>query len=545
MRRVSVSGLALALVLSGGCQGDGTSPPSRAERSLLGAAAGWNLVLVTVDTLRADRLGAWGYTLPSTPPSTLPSTSPAIDELVGRGVRFENAHALRALTWPSLATVLTGLYPSGHGVAANGYELAEDQATLPLLLKDAGYRTAAFLSNMCHANHRGWDELACSGGVDAKTNRKALAWLAALHGEQVPPKETGSATPAATPSPFFLWVHYFGAHPPYYNGGERALELDPGYSGPLKPKSWALDRVMIDGIELAARDLEHLDALYDAAVIGTDRYVAELLAGLAEHADLERTVVVFLADHGEDLYQHHRYLYHACSVYQTALHVPLAIVAPGLLPGGTSVERHVELADVLPTLLELLGLQPPGCVDGRSMLPELRGQELRVQGFHQTAQQRTGASGPERQAFSEYGDTRIHTLVDGRFKLITNPDREAVACMKGLPVGFYPIGEVELYDLAADPLEKNDVAAQHPEVVSRLLAALEERKASRCHAVPESAGQSREIPAEVKEQLEALGYVVESEDAEADANEPDGAEPDGDEPDGGDPDAVEPDGGSA
>src|SRR4051794_19801717 len=141
--------------------------PARPQR-LAGAARGWNVILLSIDTLRADHLGAYGY--------AVRPTSPRLDALLGSGVRFDAAMSQRAATWPSLASVLTGLYPSAHGVAENGYGFPDDLPTLPKLLHAAGYRTAAFLSNMCRANHQGWDDFACSGGNDAKAVRTALAW---------------------------------------------------------------------------------------------------------------------------------------------------------------------------------------------------------------------------------------------------------------------------------------------------------------------------------------------------------------------------------
>ncbi len=138
------------------------------RRRLAGEAKGWNVVLLTVDTLRADRLGAYGYN-----PRTAHPNSPRIDAQLGSGVVFEQAQSQRASTWPSLASLLTGLYPSGHGVAENGYGFPDDLPTLPKLLQGAGYQTGAFLSNMCDANHQGWDAFACAGGQDGKSVRRA------------------------------------------------------------------------------------------------------------------------------------------------------------------------------------------------------------------------------------------------------------------------------------------------------------------------------------------------------------------------------------
>lgn len=436
-----------------------------ADRPLAGAARGYNLVLLTVDTLRADRLGAYGY--------RVRPTSPNLDARLAEGIVFERAMAQRASTWPSLASLLTGLYPRAHGVEENGYGFPDELPTLPKLLHDAGYATAAFLSNMCQANHQGWDAFACAGGQDGKTVARAQEWLATRPADR----------------PFFLWVHLFGAHGPYYNGGDLAATFDPGYRGPVGPKKWQLNRIMTEPLALAPRDVRHLDALYDAAVVGSDRLSGRLLAGLSHHVGTERTLLVVSADHGEELYDHHGYLYHACSVYQTTLHVPLAFVAPGLLPAGGRVAPAVELIDVLPTVLDLLAVSRPEGLQGRSLLRYLS--------------RPAEASGPGKPAFSEYGRTAIQTVLDGDWKLVVNPDGIAPVCIPEAPPGHYPIGRAELYDLAADPEETTDLAAARPEEVARLRALLAQRFAG----IPRRGGEQH-IPAGLKEELKALGYVA-------------------------------------
>jgi arylsulfatase A-like enzyme len=445
------------------------APAARAAaaRRLAGAARGWNLVVLTVDTLRSDRLGAYGY-------SRRP-TSPNLDASLRSGVTFDRAFAQRAATWPSLASLLSGLYPSGHGVDENGYGFPDDLPTLPKLLRASGYRTGAFLSNMCEANHQGWDAFGCSGGRDGRTVQDALAW----------------AGPLDAARPFLLWVHMFGAHPPYYNGGDLSRQLDPGYEGPLGPKKWRLDEVMTSHLRLDAADLRHLDALYDAAVIGSDRLAGQLLDGLRRAGKLDHTLLVMAADHGEELYAHHEYLYHACSVYQTTLHVPLGFAAPGLLPAGARVPQAVELIDVLPTLLELLAVAPPARLDGRSLVPYL---------------ERPGGGGGGKPAFSEYGGSRIHTVIQADWKLVDNPDRLEPACIPGPPGQAplrYPIGRTELYDLARDPGETANLAARLPLQVAVMARLIDQRFSH----LPRRA-HPQQIPEALRKELSNLGYVA-------------------------------------
>ncbi len=459
-RSAQILGLAIVTLVAGCGREEVTQGPR-----LLGSAAGWNLILISVDTVRADRLGAYGY-------AERPS-SPNIDALLASGANFQRAMAPRALTWPSMASVLTGLYPSGHGLISNGYEFSDATRTLPKILGDAGYQTGAVLSNMCQANHQGWESFKCTGGNDTRVNRVAKQWIDGI--------EDGR--------PFFLWAHYFGAHAPYYNGGIVARRvLNQHYEGPIAAKKNMLNRVMREGLELSEDDLTQLDAVYDAAVMGTDQFVGELLDYLREAGRLDSTLIVFVADHGEDLYQHNGYLYHACSVYQSSLHVPLGFVAPGVLPAEATVSQTVELIDVLPTILELLALEEESELHGRSLIPYLEWPDSGIEG---------------EPAFSEYDDTRIHTVQVGDWKLVDNPDAVLPVCFAGVPEDFYPIAEVELYDLSEDPGETVNLASKYPERVAEMRALIRQRFAS----LPRNI-EHQEIPEELKEQLEALGYVA-------------------------------------
>ncbi len=435
--------------------------------SLSGAAAGWNVVLISVDTLRADRLGAYGY--------ESRETSPRTDTLLlDAGVTFERAIAPRGATWPSMASVLTGLYPSGHGVIRNGYGFPNDVQTLPLILREAGYQTGAFLNNMHKANHRGWDEFTFESGNEGRLVAKAREWLGELEPDR----------------PFFLWAHFFGPHSPYHVAkllGEEIPGADPAYDGPVKMGKVALDRILRDEVDLDASDLAQLDAFYDAAVLATDLNVGRLVDALRTAPRAERTLFVFLSDHGEELYEHHRYLYHACSIYETVLHVPLAITAEGLLDAGGRVEGPVELIDVLPTLLDLLDIEQPTEQHGVSLVPQL-------------ARPTSGASRP---AYSQYDDTAIRTILDGHWKLVLNPEQVEVECVPGAPNFEFPIGEVELYDLASDPGETRNLAFERPEKVRELRRMIRERFAGLSERTEEQA-----IPEELRRELEALGYVA-------------------------------------
>ncbi len=458
--------LSLLVLAAWGC-GDDRGREVRADGRLAGAAHGWNVVLVSVDTQRVDRLGAYGY--------QRRVTSPRTDALLlGAGARFERAMSPRGATWPAMATVLTGLYPTGHGVIRNGYGFPDDLPTLPRILQAAGYQTGAFLNNMHKANHSGWDEFYYGRGDDRRLVRKTHEWIRTLDRDR----------------PFFLWAHFFGPHSPYHMA--KLLEVmpgvDPEYDGPIKMGKVALDRILREQIPLDEADLEQLNALYDAAVLATDRNVGRLIDGLRTAPRADRTLFVYTSDHGEELYEHHDYFYHACSVYQTVLHVPLAIVAPGLIAPGTVLEPVVELADVMPTLLDLIDVEAPAEQHGISLVRLL---------------ERPDAAGASRAAFSEYDDTAIRTVLSDDWKLVLNPDEIEPQCVPGAPDFPFPIARLELYDLSTDPGETRNLADQHPDLVRKLEQLVEERFAGMSDR-----GQDQEIPEELRKELEALGYLA-------------------------------------
>ncbi len=289
-----------------------------------------DLLLITLDTTRADHLSFLGDAGPPTP---------RIDGIAAGGAAFAAAFAPAPLTLPSHATMMTGLLPTEHGVRDNGgFALGEASPTLAALLADRGWRTGAFVGAavLDHATglDRGfsvYDDAVGESGADGpfQYGRRrgdavvaaALDWL-----------------DGAGPEPVFLWVHLFDAHAPYAAPEpERGRFADP----------------------------------YDAEVAFLDRVVGDLLDGWAARRDPERTVVAVAADHGESLGEHGEAT-HGILVYDATLRVPLAVRAPGA-PPGLRVEAPVSLRDLAPTLLDLLGVPAPEGMSGRSLAPLVRG----------------------------------------------------------------------------------------------------------------------------------------------------------------------------
>ena len=384
-----------------------------------------NVVLVTIDTLRADRIG--------------PALTPWIEGLAHRGMRFANARSNVPLTLPAHASIMTGLLPPRHGVRLNGVRrLRGDTPTLSRVLQAAGYRTGAFIGAYVLDSRFGLDQgfdtyedeipkgEAATGSLDADRRgdvvaARAIAWLRSLPDDG---------------RPFFLWMHLYDPHAPY-----------------TPPAEWL------------ARANGHA---YDGEVAFADAQVGALLDALQANGRSKRTLTIVAGDHGESLGEHGE-AGHGMLVYEAALRVPLVLAATGL-PAATR-DEPVSLVDIFPTVLGLLGLAVPPTHDGRDLLAAGR-----------------GAASSEVYAETMYpeaaGCSPLRALVDRRWKYVGGPARP------------------ELYDLAQDPKESHDVAAEHPAIVDAMgprAAAIAARAVTSVEAAPS---------AEVVERLRALGYVA-------------------------------------
>jgi arylsulfatase A-like enzyme/Flp pilus assembly protein TadD len=293
-----------------------------------------NLLLVTIDTLRADHLGAYGATTGATP---------ALDALASAGVRFDQVQTAVPLTGPSHATILTGQYPPAHGVRGNVvFTLGSKYPTLATLLKRQGYQTAAFVGAYPVAAafgfNQGFDTFnedfhETSGGEPGGERRanevadSALHWL-----------ESASGAAAAAPSsPFFAWLHFYDPHAPY-------APPDPYRE------------------RFAGRP-------YDGEIAYTDSQVGRVLDWLRSSGHDADTVVVLLADHGEGLGDHHELL-HAVLIYQSTMRIPLLVSGPGV-PRGVVVPSRAATIDVLPTVMGLLGFSADPALLGRDLRPSM------------------------------------------------------------------------------------------------------------------------------------------------------------------------------
>ena len=298
--------LLVAAMLASGCSR--TAPGS-----------GRSLILVTLDTTRADRIGAFGGRAVPTP---------RLDAAAREGAAFEEAISQVPLTLPSHSTIFTGRYPASHGVRHNGiYRLRESETTLAKRLKSAGYATAAFVGafvvNRGFGLEQGFDTYD-DVGVDRFQGGRDQVFEAQRTADEVNARVFDWLDRRKGSGPVFLWVHYYDPHEPYEPPEKAGRTLEgSGYD----------------------REISYVDACFGDLV---DRLRA---AGL-----YDRSVVVVAGDHGEGLGEHGERT-HGLFLYDAALRVPLLIRAPGIVPAGARIGGPVELADVAPTVLDLLGLR--------------------------------------------------------------------------------------------------------------------------------------------------------------------------------------------
>jgi arylsulfatase A-like enzyme len=331
-----------------------------------------DIVLVSIDSLRPDHLGCYGYKAP---------TSFNIDTLAAGGVRCEVALSTTCWTLPAHAALFTGLFDSTHGLVTNGLTLSPKTTTLADCLAQRGYRTAGFFGGPylhpafgLSKGFQTWESCMCPATEEQIANGK-------LGGDSAHEDVTGPRTVAALERflekpdarPLFLFVHLFDVHYDYTPPKEDVMPFDRDYTGLLDFSH--LDRNPAISKDMAPRDLEHLIALYDGEIHFTDRNLARILALLErQRADRTRLVVV-TADHGEEFFEHGR-KGHQSSLFEEQVRIPLIWNWPGHLQKDTLVRDPVRIVDIMPTLLEVAGVQDPPRMQGRSLWPLLHGQPL-------------------------------------------------------------------------------------------------------------------------------------------------------------------------
>lgn len=448
-RRLALIGLSLWFLISVGCGGRVSEIPTGPTP----------VILIDIDTLRADHLGAYGYARP---------TSPHLDRFSAESVRFEWAFSQAPNTPPSQASILTSLYPSTHGRIRDEQVLPAGITTLAEHFQQAGYETAAFVDGGLMAAEFGLDQgfeiYDDEAGGLAKIDGKVRAWIDQQRQEM-----------------FFLLIHSYDVHSPYENTPEPYHSMF--LAGLEKPSddfithmTWRMEQRRLSRYgenphRLSSAENEYARALYDGGIRSMDDWFGDFRKFLEERDLYDRAILVFISDHGDE-FEEHDSVFHE-RVYSPVTRVPFLIRYPGGV-GSQVVHRAVETLDLMPTLLASVGLPVPDNLQGQDLLPLIRGEE-----------------GHRELAVSE-------SPFFGRRVAIATSDYRLISTERG--------SLSELYAYRDDPLEQIDLAAQKPEVVERLGQAVSSWEAL-VRSQKHLASEVTEMKESTLEQLRTLGYI--------------------------------------
>lgn len=454
-----------------------------------------NVILISVDTLRADRI---------TSSDNDPCRTPNIDRLADEGVLFSRAQAPSPWTLSSLCSVLTSMYPTGHGVMSMHDQLDSMRETVAEKAAAGGYHTAAVVSNgwllepfgahqgfavFDHMKHRSrtaywsghlwsravgrmWRRLMPveEKGLDDDTADCALNLKYAL--QFLEANRTGN---------FFFWLHVIDPHEPYVARGRWIADAGKDYEGKGIPRLSSGMMISYRGGKVLDRgDRRHIEDLYNREVEYTDMILGQFLDRVRELGLNRNTMIIFTSDHGEEFWEHDD-ISHGHTCFSELVNVPLIIRPADEEPveRDRSIEAQVSLVDLAPTMLEFLGLPDLDYAEGQSLLPVIRGEEEPL----------------DRPAFYEamayFGEKKA--VSNGRYKyVLTEVD-----------------GREELYDLLEDPGEQWNLVHQQPELKLELKGLLMDHLARQrdLASALETSGQKAEIDADTRAHLRALGYL--------------------------------------
>ncbi len=358
----------------------------------------YNLLLISVDTLRSDALGSYGN------PSTY---TPTTNRLSSMGTTFYNAYTHVPITAPSFSTIFTSKYPLQHGVLNNDYDLNLSYTTLAETLHEQGYSTGAVISTHVLDGRFGFSQ-----GFDyfndqfyyrpaEKTTQRAIEWLKRLSGSKIK-------------QPFFLWVHYIDPHSPYKvpDSPYRKLYLDEPLPPEIEGMGAELCQIYVEKLKLTPYVTQIYRNLYYQEVSYCDFHIGKILSFITERGLLNRTLIVFHADHGEVLYEHDYYFGHAFSLNEGSIRIPMTFILPGIIPQGKILEDNVQTIDIMPTILDILGIKPRLKLEGISLLSAILGKG--------NLPQRSILS----QTYQPEGEYDKDALIAYGYKLIIEPEHQ-------------------------------------------------------------------------------------------------------------------------
>lgn len=451
----------LSVVL--GCGGS-QEPPAGPVDPQRAARTPRNILLISLDDLRADHLGSYGYTRP---------TSPFLDQLASGGTRFSQAFVNTHGTPPSHTTLFTSLYQESHrvGMSSPGSGNRNDAVprglvTLTELLNEAGYRTLAVTGGgymgKSFGQDQGFEHFFVDNPSSGVFHRKTgIEWQVGKVLEALGDAGLDDGRP------IFAFLHTYEIHSPY-ESKPPFEDLYGHYDSRFVPTSENLKAARQRGLKtLEDQDLAAIEAAYDRGIRYTDEWLKQLIAGLRASGFLDDSLIVISADHGEEFGEHGALL-HPVSLFDELLHVPLIMVGPGV-PVAVSDPRMVSTVDVAPTILSLVGVDVPSFMQGRALFES-------DDEWHE-----------DQAVFSQYRRV-LYSVRTARWKLIKRR-------------GAAP----KLFDLRFDPRERKDMAKGHRDVVAELSTRLEEWR-RRQPTLKDLERSTAELSEEEEQQLRALGY---------------------------------------
>ena len=400
-----------------------------------------NVILLTLDTLRADHLACYGYSDVRTP---------NIDSLARRGVLFEQAVTNSPLTLPAHCSILTGMYPTYHGVRINGNTaLNDEQMTIAEVLSAQDYQCGAFIGAFVLDGR--WGLKQGFQHYDDHFDLKKYKHID-LGAVQRPGNEVIDAAldwlDEQKSTPFFAWIHLYDPHTPY--------EPPEPYLSEYGPRGLA--------------------GLYDGEIAFMDEQIGRCLSWLENNGLDESTILILVGDHGEGLGSHGEGT-HGYFIYDYAIHVPLIIVTPFEVLGGVRVSSQVRVVDIFPTLMEIAAVTPPAETHGRSLLPLMFQPQKEEDGF---------AYAESMSPNLQFGWSSLHSLRTTQYKYIDTP-------------------KAELFDLTRDPGEQTNLLQQYPDIAREMKDTLDRLMEETSRGAPTP--QAANLDKETIEKLSALGYI--------------------------------------
>lgn len=426
----------------------------------------YNVVIISIDTLRKDHLGCYGYHR---------NTTSNIDRLAHKGVIFNNAFSNSAWTVPGHMSMLTGLLPSNHGLIYYPYPgcINDNITTLGMILQRLGFLTRGFYGagyvSPRFGFGRGFHEYTTGGNNFENNMQQCLGWVE-----------------KAKSFRFMLFLHGFNCHNPFNPSPEFDI-FSKNYNG-----NYSVDKLYREyKLPECREDIEHLIDKYDATILGADFILGKLFNKLEELKILSKTIIIITSDHGHGFGEHESFG-HVTQLYDEVINIPLIFYAPGIFPEKKKIGDMVSLIDILPTIIDALGFKEAQQFDGLSLLPVMNGRSIEDRAiFSETGTTLKKKSNKKRGLPKRYMLPIVRCIRTKEWKLIIDEN--------DMPL--------ELYNVMDDMDEKLNLVESHPDMAGRLLKQFCEQGPTRKAQELIAPQNKNDYDEELKQQLQALGYL--------------------------------------